>query len=229
MKKISIYLSVLAVMLSAAGCKIDNYPAPDAQLFGTFLDAETNEPVEQDIIRGSTIEFIEHGYASQTKQVMIVKNDGSYRNNLIFANKYTITPVRGNFVPTEPQDVTVAGATQLDFKVQPYIRVKDAKIEKVGSKVVATFKIQQTVINNVKKIGLYAHPEPSVGEPMRTVLSDMEINAATDPNKVYKLEIDIPANSNNLKSGSQYFFRIGALIDAPESKFNYAKAVRLTL
>jgi len=229
MKNIKLYIPVLLLALATSSCKIDNYPAPDAQLHGTFLDIETNEPVEQDIIRGSTIEFIEHGYASQTKQVMIVKNDGTYRNDLIFSNTYTITPVRGNFVPAEPQEVTVKGETQLDFKVQPYIRVKDVKIETVGTKVVATFKLQQTVTNNVKKIGLYAHPEPAVGEPMRTVLADQEINAVTDPNKVYKLEIDLPSNSSNLKTGNQYFFRVGAIIDAPESKFNYAKAVRLTL
>lgn len=229
MKKIKLYIPALLLLFAANACKIDNYPAPDSQLHGTFLDIETNEPVEQDIIRGSTIEYIEQGYESQTKQVMIVKNDGTYRNNLIFSNTYTITPVRGNFVPTQPQEVTVKGETQLDFKVQPYIRVKEAKIEKVGTKVVATFKLQQTVINNVKKIGLYAHPEPAVGEPMRTVLADQEINAVIDPNKVYKLEIDLPSNSSNLKAGSQYFFRVGAIIDAPESKFNYAKAVRLTL
>jgi len=229
MKKIKLYISALMLTFAAGACSIDNYPAPDSQLYGTFLDVETNEPIEQDIIRGSTIEFIEHGYASQTKQVMIVKNDGTYRNNLIFSNTYTVTPVRGNFVPTEPKEVNVKGETQLDFKVQPYIRLKDVKIEKVGTKVVATFKLQQTVINNVKKIGLYAHPEPAVGEPMRTVLADQEINAVTDPNKVYKLEMDIPSNSSNLKTGSQYFFRVGAIIDAPESKYNYAKAVRLTL
>lgn len=229
MKNSKLYIFALLLTFAATACSIDNYPAPDSQLHGTFLDVETNEPVEQDIIRGSTIEFIEHGYASQTKQVMIVKNDGTFRNNLIFANTYTVTPVRGNFVPTEPQEVIVKGETQLDFKVQPYIRVREAKIEKVGTKVVATFKLQQTVINNVKKIGLYAHPEPAVGEPIRTVLADQEINAVSDPNKVYTLEIDIPSNSSNLKTGTQYFFRIGALIDAPESKFNYAKAVRLTL
>lgn len=229
MKKIKLYISAVLLAFGAGACSIDNYPAPDSILHGTFLDVETNEPVEQDIIRGSTIEFIEHGYESQTKQVMIVKNDGTYRNNLIFSNTYTITPVRGNFVPAEPQEVTVKGETQLDFKVQPYIRVKEAKIEKVGTKVIATFKLQQTVTNNVKKIGLYAHPEPAVGEPMRTVLADQEINAVTDPNKIYKLEIDLPSNSSNLKAGSQYFFRVGALIDAPESKFNYAKAVRLAL
>ena len=97
----------------------------------------------------------------------------------------------------------------------------------MGSKIVATFKLQQTVINNVRKIGLYAHPEPSVGEPVRVALAEQEINAATDANKTYTLELDAAANANVLKPGSQYFFRVGALIDAPESKFNYAKAVRL--
>ncbi|WP_031527454.1 DUF3823 domain-containing protein [Dyadobacter crusticola] len=229
MKKIHTYISAFVLMLSASACSIDNYPAPDAQLYGTILDIDTNEPVEQDIIRGSAIEYIEHGYASQTKQLMIFKNDGSYRNNLVFSNTYTIAPVRGNFVPLTPQEVTVNGETQLDFKVQPYIRVKDARIEKVGNKVVASFKLQQTVINNVRKIGLYAHPEPSVGEPMRTALVEQEINGVVDANKVYTLELDVAANSNVLKTGNQYFFRIGAIIDAPESKFNYAKAVRLGL
>ena len=226
MKKLKLHIFSLLLLTS---CSIDNYPAPDAQLYGTILDIDTNEPVEQDIIRGSAIEYIEHGSESQTKQLMIFKNDGSYRNNLVFANTYTIAPVRGNFVPLTPQDVTVNGQTQLDFKVQPYIRVKDVKIEKVGTKVVASFKLQQTVINNVRKIGLYAHPEPSVGEPMRTALAEQEINGVIDANKVYKLELDQAANSNVLKTGAQYFFRVGAIIDAPESKFNYAKAVQLKL
>jgi len=229
MKRIFLHSLTLLLLFGAGACSVDNYPAPDSQLYGTFLDAETNEPVEQDIIRGSTIEYIEHGYASQTKQTMIIKNDGSYRNNLIFANTYTITPVRGNFVPVAPQEVTVKGETQLDFKVQPYIRVKEASIEKVGTKVVARFKLQQTVMNNVKKIGLYAHPEPSVGEPMRVALAEQEINGAIDPNKVYQLELDLPSNSNVLKGGNPYFFRVGGIIDAPESKFNYAKAVRVEL
>jgi hypothetical protein len=142
---------------------------------------------------------------------------------------YTITPVRGNFVPLAPQEVNVNGETQLDFKVQPYIRVKEVKIEKSGSKVIASFKLQQTVINNVRKIGLYVHPEPSVGEPMRTALIEQEINGVIDPAKIYKLELDVAANANVLKTGGQYFFRVGGIIDAPESKFNYAKAVRLTL
>ncbi|WP_353719369.1 DUF3823 domain-containing protein [Dyadobacter sp. 676] len=102
MNRILPYTSALLLFFGVTACSVDNYPAPDSQLYGTFLDIETNEPVEQDIIRGSTIEYIEHGYASQTKQTMIVKNDGTYRNNLIFANTYTIAPVRGNFVPMAP-------------------------------------------------------------------------------------------------------------------------------
>ncbi len=229
MKKQINYLIALGLLLAVASCKIDNYPAPDAQLYGTFLDIDTNQPVEQDIIRGSTIEYIEQGYEAEAKQYMIIKNDGSYRNNLIFANTYMITPVRGNFVPMTPQEINVAGATQLDFKVQPYIRVKDAKIERVGNKVVATFKLEQTVINKVKRIGLYAHPEPVVGDPVRVAAVNQNINEVVDPNKVFRLELELPAKSNVLKGGKQYFFRIGTLIDAAEAKYNYAKAVRLSI
>ncbi len=229
MKKLKNYLVALVVLASVASCKVDNYPAPDAQLYGTFLDVDTNEPVEQDIIRGSTIEYIEQGYESQAKQYMIVKNDGTYRNNLIFSNTYLIAPVRGNFVPMTPEEVNIQGPTQLDFKVQPYIRVKDPKIEKVGNKVVATFRLEQTVINKVRRIGLYAHPDPEVGDPIRVASVNKNVDAVVDPNEVHRLEIDLPANSNSLKSGRQYFFRIGALIDAPEAKYNYAKAVRLPI
>ena len=43
-------------------CELDNYDGPDATLSGRIIDKETGELVEQDIIRGTQIEFIEHGY-----------------------------------------------------------------------------------------------------------------------------------------------------------------------
>ena len=30
-------------------------------------------------------------------QFLVVKNDGTYENSLLFENMYTVTPVRGNF------------------------------------------------------------------------------------------------------------------------------------
>lgn len=227
MKKIRLFILLSVFSLSA--CELDNYDRPTAGLAGKFIDSETNELVEQDIIRGTIVELREHGYEQVAPQNLVVKNDGSYENSLLFANTYTIEPKRGNFIAVPAQDVKIGGKTVLDFKVVPYIRIKDASITKVGTKVVATFKLQQNLINNIKKIGLYAHNNPNVGEPMRQAAAEQELNAISDPNQTYTIELDLPANINQLKPGSQYYFRIGALIDAPEAKFNYVQSVRLTI
>lgn len=222
-------LIIFAAFLALASCKKDNYDAPNAGLSGKFIDEATNELVPMDIIRGTRIEFIEHGYANPQSQYMILKVDGTYANTLMFANKYTIKISEPNFIPIPDQEIDINGQTTLDFKVTPYIRVKDVSIVKNGTKVVATFKLQQNVINNVQKIGLYAHSDSRVGEPMRLVSTEQDINAVTDPNHVYTLEIDLPSYSNQLKPGNNYYFRVGALIAIGGSKFNYAAAVKLAI
>ena len=210
-----------------ASCKKDNYDGPDSGLAGSFIDEVTNELVQMDIIRGTRIEFIEHGYANPQSQYMILKNDGTYANTLMFANTYTIKVSEPNFIPVPEQEVVIKGQTKLDFRVTPYIRIKDVSIVRNGAKVTATFKLQQNVVNNVQKIGLYAHSDSRVGEPMRLVMAEQMINAVADPNTVYTLEIDLPSNSSQLKPGNNYYFRVGALIGIGGSKPNYAPAVKL--
>jgi hypothetical protein len=227
MNKITLLL--VAALVTLASCKKDNYDAPTAALSGKFIDAVTNELVQQDIVRGTQIEIKEHGYDNVQAQFLIVKNDGTYANSLLFANTYTVTPVNGNFIAVTAQDVNINGQTILDFTVTPYIRVKDATITKNGNKVTATFKLQQNVINNVQKIGLYAHPDSRVGEPMRLVAAEQDIHAVTDPAHVYTLEIDLPSNSSLLKPGNDYYFRVGARIDIGDAKLNYAPTVKISI
>ena len=224
-----IIIGIAALCLTFASCEKDNYDGPDSGLTGRFIDAESGQLVEQDIIRGTQIEIIEHGYDPVTPQYLIVKTDGTYENSMLFSNTYTVKPVRGNFINVEAQEVQITGKTTLDFTVTPYIRITNANISRSGDKVRATFNIEQNVINNVKKIGLYAHQDARVGEPMRQVAAEQQLNAVADPAHQYSLEIDVPSNSSVLKSGRAYYFRIGALIDVGEAKLNYAPAVKLDL
>ncbi|WP_085537054.1 DUF3823 domain-containing protein [Massilibacteroides vaginae] len=232
MKKNKLYIAFLSFSVFFASCgltDIDNYDAPNATIQGGIYDMESNELIEQDIVDGMQIEFVEQGFDNPHTQYMIVKNDGTYQNNLMFAASYTMQPVRGNFVPVEKQDITVKkGNNTVDFKVQPYIRIKNAEISKVGNKVVATFKIEQTVTNDVKQLTLFAHQEPNVGWKLHTASANQDVNTTTLGSTLYTLEIDLAANSS-LQSGKEYYFRVGALIDAPEAKYNYAPAVRLKL
>lgn len=225
MKKLSSI--ILLTALAFTSCEKDNYDGPTAGLSGNFFDVTTKSLVEQDIIRGTEIEIIEKGFT--VAQYLIVKTDGTYANTMLFSNTYTVKPVRGNFIPVEAQEVNINGQTKLDFNVTPFIRVNNASIVKTGNKVIATFKLQQNVLNNVQKIGLYAHQDSRVGEPMRQVATERDINAVVDANTVYTLEIDLAANSSILKPGKPFYFRIGAKIDMGETKFNYAPAVKIDL
>ncbi len=232
MKRLKIYFSILlsAGLLSACELSdVDNYDGPNATISGGVYDKETGELVQQDIIRGAQIEYIEQGFANPENQYMVIKNDGTYANKMMFANTYSVQLVRGNFVPLEKQEVVVKGDTKLDFKVQPYIRIKNVNIVKQGNKIVATFNIQQTVSNNVIRIGLFAHAETNVGDPLNVVATRQNLNVVTSESTLYTLEINLADHPNSLKPGNAYYFRAGALIDASEAKYNYAPAIRITL
>lgn len=147
----------------------------------------------------------------------------------MFSGDYFMKPVRGNFVPVEAKEITVNGDTEINFEVQPYIRIKNATIEQSNERIIASFNLEQTVPNKIVRIGLFAHPEKNVGEPLHAVATQVNINGKADENRRYKLEIELPLYSEQLKKGGTYHFRIGALIDAPEAKFNYAPTKAITI
>jgi hypothetical protein len=232
MKSIKTLSIALLSLFLLGGCELnelDNYDGPNASINGGIYDQETGELIQQDIINGMQIEYTEHGYDNPQIQYVVVKNDGTYRNNLMFAGTYTIRPVRGNFVPVESEEIVVKGNTVKNFEVQPYIRVRNVQIEKQENKVVATFNLDQTVTNKVSRIGLFAHQEPNVGAPLNAVASVVNFNQVSNDVTQYRLEINLEANSGNLKPGNKYYFRVGALIDAPEAKYNYAPPVLLEI
>lgn len=228
MKKIIFSLVIMVCLMALSSCELDNYDGPDASVSGGIYDNETNELIEQDIINGAQIEYMEHGYENPELQYMIFQVDGTYRNDLMFSGAYTVAAVRGNFVPMESFNVQITGNAKLDFKAQPYIRVRNTKIEKVANKIIATFNLNPTVSNKIKKAGLYVHIQPTVGEPMCLVKKEININSVISDNQLFTIELDL-SSTNVLLVGQKYYFRIGALIDAPEAKFNYATAVRIEL
>ncbi len=229
MKRIKLFISILLGLVLVVSCELDNYEGPNAKLYGGIYDNQTNELIEQDIINGSQIEYTELGWDNPQFQYMIFKQDGTYRNDMMFAGDYSIRPTRGNFVDIPVETVTIVGETKLDWFVQPFIRIKDCTITKVGTEIVATFRIEQTVTTNVKAISLFASREHSLGASYSQVKKTQNVNAIVAPATVYTLKIDLSANSSVLKPGNFYFFRVGALISNPGAKYNYAPAVRIDI
>ncbi|WP_200976388.1 DUF3823 domain-containing protein [Echinicola sp. 20G] len=228
MKKRSLFILVLITSLCIS-CDLDNYEGPSAGLSGRFIDSETGELVEQDIVRGTVIQLTEHGYDPVAHQYLVVKNDGSYENSMLFENTYTVQPVRGNFVPVEPMEIYISTGTVQDFEVLPYLRIKNLDIQVTEQKIVATFNVEQNVINNISRLGLYLHTEPSVGEPIHSLSAEMNLGRTVDESETFTLEIDLVANSSLVDPDDRHFVRVGGLADAAEAKFNYASAQEVEL
>ena len=224
MKFNNFYILVIVALLFGS-CELDNYDAPDAKFFGSIVDSETNEKIPQDLIQGSVIEYIEQGFENPQIQQLRFKADGTFRNNLMFSGTYQIQPVRGNFQAVLAEMIDINGDTEYTFNTIPYIRINDVTMElnADSSKVIASFKLEQTVSSPVKSLMLVADLNPSVGVGIRTATQGANINSVVDPNEVFTLEL----KTKSLDKGKDYFFRVCALIDVPEAKYNFNEAIRI--
>lgn len=227
--KIGKALFVALGVLMLHSCELDNYDGPNATISGRIIDRETGELIQQDVINGTQIEYQELGYENPAYQYMIFKADGTYTNNLMFAGDYTMQVKRGNCIETELAEITVKGNTVYDFEVTPYLRIKNLHIEREGDNLVAYFNVQQTTDNIVTNMGLYGHLNPQAGQPMNDAKVEWTPYMKLDESIVYTLTLNIPANSHVLKAGNEYYFRVGAVVDAPEAKYNYAAPIRIKI
>lgn len=218
--------------MSSASCALDNFDGPDASIEGAFYDDETGELVQQEIVNGTKIRFEENGWDNPEQQTMVVRNDGTYRNTKMFSGSYDFYFQECNFIPPVRLigHEIKKGKNKLDFKVQPYIRIRGAVISKEGNKIVARFHVQPTVRGyQVESIGLFAHSDESVGAELSSVKVQNGVNAVVEGIESYALEIDLDSNKDKLRSGQSYWFRVGAKIKTAGARYNYAKAVKLTI
>lgn len=228
MKKIRYFILILGFAGLVTACNEDSDSEHNVNVYGSFYDVDTDELVQQDPIDGTAIELRQYENSSAPR-FLLVKNDGTYSNPQLPMGLYNVRSVYGNFITLDSQYVRIDGA-QLDFYVKPYIRILDVKILRIGDKVRATFKVQQNVVNNVSKLGLYgSYSRTNVGETVHLVATENNVNVVLDPDQFYTLEIDVPSNRSQLISGRDYFFRVGALIDVKGAKLNYSHSIRISL
>lgn len=229
--KRTIYLAIAALAFTA--CMGDNYEEPNVTLYGTVYDAETGEPVGQDInsTQGSLIELIEQGYENPVTRYLNFKSDGSYCEKNLFAGTYDFSVTRSNFSPVHETVELKKGRTKCDLKVLPYLRIYDDTIEydEESQIVTATFSVERTVDEyTLKTIRLFCDVNKNVSMGMNTSGDNAckkEIGTKNDGSEVYTLRM----STEFLDAGS-YYFRIGALVGGvDEAKYNYAPAVRLAI
>lgn len=246
------YIFLLISMLGAvSSCQLDNYDGPDAQIHGKIVDKYGN-PVQSDATSsGVKIFYYEHGdFKSPVKQSMGLRPDGTYRNNLFFSGVYDFIITDANFVQidTVKNFRIKPGDNELNFTVEPYVTIKDLKIEQDEYNVVARFKLNSVGDNTgkVSTIQLFAYLDGIVSYGATFSLTpepSKVLGKKPNPEKEEVLRIDLTKQGNTFArypTETPFCFRVGALIDAgsataatatgkPAPKWNYSEVVRLKL
>jgi hypothetical protein len=223
-----LFVFIAAIVLTACDMfKIDNYEGPNASLNGRILDAKTGDLVETDIQNGSRLQLQELGYPPGLLTRVIMQN-GEYRDDMMFAGKYSIDFNNCNFYPFFVEEIEVKkGNNTRDFQVTPYIRVKNVNISfnSADSLIVATFNLEAgNDAVRLSHIRLYAHTDIYVGDQVHLPTIKGSFQQTFDPAIVineattYTLSIDLKYspgnegdNTNHFKYNRNFYFRVGAL------------------
>ena len=145
---------LLICFITLTGCgEADNYTEPDAEIYGTFIDGITREPVQMAVPgeAGSGVKirmyeqnrFYSTGLDYSTTPIdFYAAQDGSYKNSWMFGDIYLMTFENANFYPVDTiKDILLQGKMQKDILVTPYSRIRAAVVEADTNRVVIRYTV----------------------------------------------------------------------------------------
>jgi len=158
------------------GCgEVDNYKEPDAEIYGTFIDKTTLQPVQMavpgDAGDGVKIRMYEQdrfystGMDHSTTPIdFYASQDGSYRNSWIFSSTYLMTFENTNFYPEDTiKNIRLKGKIKKDILITPYSRIHATVMEADTNQVVIKYTITRDRNDyKIQTTELYWHVSPYV-------------------------------------------------------------------
>lgn len=129
MKKIIYCFLSLATIFAFGSCGDDNYDLPSETFRGSFIDKDTNEPIQTAASTaiehgGICIRMMEYSWSDNPYPYdFFAKRDGTFNNTKIFKGRYGVTP-EGPFVPLPEEIIDIEGVVERDYHVEPLLRVQ---------------------------------------------------------------------------------------------------------
>lgn len=221
-KTISIFSCVLA-LCTAVSCdwfELDNLDDWDATVEGRILDSTTGQPVQME--QGTALTIVETGWDSEKPQSWKVKNNGTYKNTLVFAGSYYMNTTQNNFIADKVEFNLKKGSNTVDFTVTPYCRVTDVNItfDKGAGKIKATCRIESNlpdnIVNNIGEVRLCCYPDRFVNYKENNCTKDagaVKANVSPTSGETITLEIDtnLKDNAYEFQYNRPHYLRIAAI------------------
>lgn len=235
MKKILYaFAAVMTLLWGLSSCtmfKYDTLDGPNAQINGCLLDVQTGEKigVEASSSDAGALVVIEQGWDGESDQSWLVRFDGMYTNNLIFAGDYVFSTKKLPCYQPENNAFTVKpGKNRMDISLLPFCRILNPEIryDAAAKKVIATFSVElgdPNGANQITNVALCGNTQLFVGCNYQNLASKDAGAKMKDvkPGELITLEIDATPKEGydlfniNKKTGAPYvqdrYFRIAAM------------------
>ena len=240
-------MTVLAAfcMTSCEWFLLDNTEQHNATVSGKIIDAATGETVQTEINNGGSIRFVELGWDAESFQSWSVKNNGTYRNNLVWAGDYRMETIEGNYYPITQEFKLEKGDNVVDFTVTPYLRFlsHEIKYDAATKKIVATATVQvsdPSKTNKLNEVRLCCYTDCFVGYAYNNCKNDAgaaATNVTIDANgkATVTMEIDTQASANatEFKYERVHYVRLAGLATGSgvntSSRYNFTPTYSLRL
>ncbi|MDO9375745.1 MAG: DUF3823 domain-containing protein [Ferruginibacter sp.] len=226
------FIGMLALMISAASCKKDNFDAPTSSLKGKLVYQGEAINVEHDRV---PFELYQYGFGKVGAIVQTFAQDGTY-SSLLFNGTFKLIVPNGQgpfkwkqTAAGAPDSVTINmnGSQVLDLEVTPYYLIRTPQITAAGGKVMSNFKIEKIVTDatakDIENVTLYVNKTQFVSGADNIANTGIGGGAITDLNNVI-LSATIP---NIVPTQNFVFARIGLKIAGVEDRI-FSPVVKLT-
>ncbi len=167
------YILFTLMLFSLSSCKPDNFPEPGETIRGKIIDVATGELVLTDQgSEGTRIRLRELSWKetpTPTPFDFMCMKEGFYQNTKIFKGTYNVR-VDGAFIPLvrlnnngdtladETKTLAISGVTEVDFQVQPFLKVEWAEQPTVDN--AGNIKAKVRVTRAVSRADFKAKIEP---------------------------------------------------------------------
>ena len=227
-----------AIFFTSCG-KIDNYEEPQETIKGTVIDNATGELVLTDQgSEGTRVRLNElswKGTRVASNFDFFAMKEGIFQNTKVFKGRYNVR-IDGAFIPlirlsangdtvaNETKAIDIAGVTQVEFKVQPFL-----KIEWVGKPTVSNGKITAVikVTRGVSPADFKAKIQPTGGysddvlniTDLRLFVSQMPYVGYREWDNRYTTQINYSGNSFEALLGQPVTITTSGTIPAGRTVF----------
>ena len=245
MKKILANILLVAAAALVCSCLGDNYEQPDAGFYGIVTDAETGEPILQDIGgEGSQIEVIETAYETADTRRLNFKTDGSFQDKNFFKGRYKVQFNRVNFNPgtvilsssngtiAENEYVDIDGDTEMNIEAMPWCRINvtDLYFDQARQRIFAKFEVECTTNDPLLEVGLFCDPSPHVSYSINNYgdnsTKKVAVNRTLTSPAEFTLKMPLTL-FNDTDSGKDFYVRVGAHTSVTDARWNYSAAEKI--